>query len=110
LSRRYSVIAADTDLDLGDVLMWSNGDTDHVPLLAHTPTGRIDQWMVISGMEFAKTVADAFSDYHDQPVDLQVNNRSLIICSPVRWKSAQLAGKLALAVKCLHKLRKESTQ
>ncbi|MCK4624807.1 MAG: BatA domain-containing protein [Phycisphaerae bacterium] len=106
LSRRYSVIAADTDLDLGDVLMWSDDDTDNVPLIARTPTGRIGQWMVISGMEFAETVADAFSDYHDQPVDLQINNRSVIICSPVRWKPAQLAGELARAVKCLHRLKK----
>ncbi len=108
LSRRYSVIAADTDLNLPDMLMWSADDTDHVPLIARTSTGRIGQWLVISGMEFAKTMADAFSDYHDQPVDLQINNRSVIICSPVRWKPAQLAEKLILAVKCLNNLKKQS--
>ena len=110
LSRRYSIIASDTDLNLGDVLMWNADDTDHVPLVAQTPTGQIDQWMVISGMAFAKTVADAFSDYHDQPVDLQINNRSVIICSPVRWRPAHMAEELTRAAKCLHKLKKESLQ
>ena len=108
LSRRYSVIATDTDLDLPDLLMWSADDTDHVPLAVGDPVGRAGQWMVISGMKFAPTMAEAFGNYSDKPVDLQINNRSVMICSPVRWKPAELAGELARAVECLQRLRNKS--
>ncbi|MDY7009592.1 MAG: hypothetical protein SVV80_02420 [Planctomycetota bacterium] len=108
LSRRYGVIAADTDLDLPDLLMWSSEDSEHVPLAAGRPLGRSGQWMVITGMEFARTMTEAFSNYSDRPIDLQIDNGSVMICSPVRWKPAELAAELARAVECLQRLRKES--
>lgn len=110
LSRRYGIIAADTDLDLPDVLMWSGDDSEHIPLAVSSPLGRSGRWLIITGMAFAPTLAEAFSNYPDRPIDLQIDNGSVMICSPVRWKPAELASQLARAVECLRRLRKETTQ
>ncbi len=110
MSRRYSIITADTDLDLPDLLMWSSDDTEHVPLAVRRPLGQAGQWMVITGMKFAGTMVEAFSNYSDRPIDLQINNGSVMICSPVRWKPVELTGELARAVECLQRLREKKAR
>ena len=74
---------------------------EHIPLAVKNPVGRVGQWMVIKGMEFSGAAAEAFGNYSDRTIDLQINNGSVMICSPVRWKPSEIAHEFALAAESL---------
>ncbi|KPK86481.1 MAG: hypothetical protein AMJ81_01145 [Phycisphaerae bacterium SM23_33] len=107
LTRRYSVIVADTDLIIPSALMWHSDDAEHAPLAARRPVGRVRQWLVISGAWFAPALAEAFADFADQPVGLQTNYGSVMLCSAARFKPAELPAKMNSAVAGLSALRAE---
>ncbi len=108
LLRRYSVIVADTDLRLPDVLMWNAADNEHIPLTVRRPVGRLGQWLVLTGMNYADVPARAFADFADEPVNIQINRRSVMLCSADRWKPAEFANAIIRTVEGLGKLRKAS--
>lgn len=108
LGRRYSIIVADTDLEVPSALMWHTGDAEHAPLAARSPVGRVGQWLVISGARFAPALAEAFADFADQPVDLQTNQGSVMLCSAARFKPMDLPAKMNSAVAGLSALKAEN--
>lgn len=105
LTRRYSVVVADTDLKLPPALLWHADDAEHAPLAARSPVGRTGSWLVIWGAGFAPTLADAFADAAGEPVDVQTRAGSLMLCSAARLKPRELPGRLNSAVAGLSALR-----
>ncbi len=105
LVRRYTVIVSDTDLPVPPTLLWHEQDPDHLPLAVQSPLGRLQGWLVVAGPEFAGTLAAAFEGLRDQPVNLQIDRRSVMLCSAVPWRPEELAAWIAQAAAGLSRLQ-----
>jgi hypothetical protein len=105
LARRYSVIVADTDLDLPPALMWHASDDEHPPLAARRSTGQIGAWRVVEGETFAPRLAEAFNSFAEDPMNIQTLGRSVILSLATRWEPRALPERIRKAVAALEALR-----
>lgn len=105
LVRRYGVIVSETPLEAAPTLMWHRLDADHVPLAARNPLGQLGQWLVVSGRDFAATLGRAFAELAAEPVNLQADERSVMLFSARRWNPAGVAARIDQAAAGLDALR-----
>jgi hypothetical protein len=101
LVRRYSVVAADTDLDLPAALMWRMEDASHVPMAVQRPWARLGPWLVVSGGQLPAVLTEAFGELAGQPVSVQIGDRSVLLCSAVRWQAKEFAARMDQATAAL---------
>lgn len=105
LGRRYGVIVADTDVDLRRALMWHGADPGPVPIAAATPGGEAGPWHVVHGGASAAALAEAFGGFADEPVNVQTDRRSVMLCAAGRWKPDDLSRRIDAAVGGLENLK-----
>jgi len=105
LARRYSVIAADTDLPLPAALIWHAGDREHVPLRARGPAPRVGPWRAIAGGAFCRRLSEAFGAFAETPAHVQTLGASVLVCSVGPCRPADLPDRIAQAAGALAALR-----
>jgi hypothetical protein len=88
-TRRYTVIVADWDADLPDVLLWNAADAENAPLAARLPCGELGPFLVAHGADFAPALARAFAALEGEPVSIQATRRFLMVWSPATWNPAR---------------------
>ncbi len=105
VARRYSVLAAEANVDIPPALIWHAGDNEHTPLAARSAAGRVGPWRVVAGAALAPRLAEAFGPLAGEPLNVQTLGRSIILCSPAVWKAKVLPDRIRQAVAALEVLR-----
>ena len=105
LARRYSVIVADTPLELPPALIWHAADFEYPPLAVRQSVAKQGVWRVVRGVEFAPRLAEAFNAFAEEPLSIQTLRRSVILALADRWQPAALPGRLRRTVAALESLQ-----
>ena len=105
LARRYSVIVADTNLDIPPALLWHAGDDEHVPLAAKGSLGDAGPWRVVAGAPFARRLAEAFASFAGECVHVQTLGQSVVLSLATRSKPLAMAERFDKTVAGLNALR-----
>ena len=108
VGRRYSILVAETGLDLPAALLWHVDDTEHLPLAAQRHVGQAGNWLLVAGADGAPALAAAFAAFGDRPVNIQVRRGSVMLCSAERFKPRDLRARLDEAVSALAALRERA--
>jgi hypothetical protein len=106
LSRRYGVMAVDTDWDFPRALLWHVDDLGHAPLAAAQAGARIGPWQASGEGAFAAALAEAFSAFAAEPASIQTLQQTVMVFAPVRWKPSELAGRMDRLAAAMESLKK----
>ncbi len=108
LERRYSVIVAETTLDLPPALLWHAADYDHPPLAVRRTVGKQGVWGVVQGIDVAAALADAFNAFAEEPLSIQTVGRSVILALADRWQPRKLPERLRRTIAALETLQQRT--
>lgn len=100
LVRRYSVLAIDTDLDLPGCLFWHERDNEHVPVEVGLLRDRWGSWLM-RGSPTDRRLADCLTTGSDEPLDVQVSRRTVLVHSPRRWRPEEFIAWMQRAAPCV---------
>jgi len=84
LTRHYSVVVAETELDLPPVLMWNERDIEGSPMAVRQSSGRLAWWFYVGSDALAATLEEECRPLADQGVSVQICGSTLMLCAPVR--------------------------
>lgn len=106
LSRHYSLALAETDMNLGEVLMWHDQDQDNAPLALRQGVTQQGPWQCVGDLPLAARLAADWPDLPGRPISLQVLGHVLMLCCPVargRDDYHALLDVLARVLACLNR-------
>lgn len=95
--RRYSMMIAETGVDLPDALLWHGDDLEQAPLAARYPSRRVGPWYVIDGADCAEILTDALSPLAGAPVSIQTRGRSVMLIRARPLRPAEAVGWVSAA-------------
>jgi len=84
LTRRYSVVVAETRLAQPSLLMWHTGDAELAPLAARDMQGRLGQWSFRGSRALAEAVEAACRRIEQAQPGIEVRGSVVLIAAPVR--------------------------
>ncbi len=84
LTRRYSVVVANTRQVQPSLLMWHDGDIDLAPLVARGMPGRVGQWSYRGSRALAEAVESVCRRFDQAQPSIEVRGSVMLIASPVR--------------------------
>lgn len=84
LTRRYSVVVAETRLAQPSLLMWHTGDAELAPLAARDMQGRVGRWSYRGSRELAEAVEPACRRLEQAQPSIEVRGAVVLIAAPVR--------------------------
>ncbi len=84
LTRRYSVVVAETHQVQPSLLMWHSGDADLAPLAARGMQGLVGQWSYRGSRALAEAVESACRHLDQAQSSIEVRGSVVLIASPVR--------------------------
>ena len=80
--RRYSVVIAEPEVRLADVLMWHEADLNSAPLVVGEATQPIDPWICSGDEEIARRLAGVSESLASLEASMQVVRGTLLVCAP----------------------------
>ncbi len=83
----YSVVVIDTQLELPDVVMWNDGDSDNAPLEIRQADGHIGRWSFAGDAKLAEQLSDFAKKEDFENLSLQTYNNTLLLSQAMSEKS-----------------------
>ena len=101
----YSVVVAQTEIEMPYVLMWHEEHLGEVPLVVLHREGTIGRWRYAGSAEMAAELAEACDPSSSGAVSLQTFGSDLMLWAPVRDRQPDYTGGLGDLVRLLELLR-----
>lgn len=89
MSRLYSVVVIDTQMQLPNVMMWNDSDSDNAPLEIRQVDGHIGRWSYAGDAEFAAELCNFAQKDGFENLSLQIYNDTLLLSRAAGGKPAK---------------------
>jgi len=83
LTRHYSVVLAETDIDLPPLLMWHEHDQDNTPMAVRRSERQQGPWSCLGDERLGQLLTSPWAGDPPRPVSLQILGHVLMLCCPV---------------------------
>ena len=93
ITRRYSVVTAETDLDLPAVTMWNNSDAEYAPLAIRYSGNHVACWTFLGDEQVARAIAHVGWPLAESGLSAETCGNVMMFCIPAR-RSTKRAGRL----------------
>lgn len=93
-TRRYSVLSADTDFQMPNVLLWNVEDNEYVPAVLRKPDGQIDGWYILGEVDLAESLAATLGTLAKDGINAETAGGTVMIYSREPGKPSQLADRI----------------
>ncbi len=105
LTRRYSVVVVETELDLPELLMCNDPDVVPASLPAQQCDGQVGRWVYRGSGELADLLAEACADLDTEGVAAEVRSGLLLLCAQSHKRLKNYSSRLNDAIALLRVLR-----
>jgi hypothetical protein len=92
IMRSYGVVVVETESDLPPLLMWNDNDLAAAPLAARRARDRFLSWSCNGRLDLAEKLAECCRDVADEGVSLQIRDKTVLLCFPLRKRRQDYMG------------------
>lgn len=106
MTRHYAVIAVQTRMSMGQLVMWHVDDVQAAPLSNNIGSRRVGQWICRGELELARVMAEANAPLSDQSVSVEVRNDTIMFCLPIERRRQDYTASLGCLEGVLKRIEK----
>jgi hypothetical protein len=110
MTRHYAVIAVQTAMSLGKLIMWHVDDIQAAPLSNNLGARRVGKWICRGDLELARVLSDAAAGLVDRPVSIEVRNGTLMFSLPVERRKQDYTAWLGCVDRVLQQIEEYCDQ
>jgi len=109
-TRHYAVIAVQTRMRLGKLVMWHIDDAHAAPLSNAPGSRSMGKWICRGDMELARVMVEANALLTDRTVSVEVQDDSILFCLPVEKRRRNYTESLGCVQHALERIEEYSVQ